>query len=249
MTEVVYGVQPVFEALRAGRVERVLVARGAGGKTKRLKDAARREGVIVNEVPRADVAKHAGSSGHQGVVAILNGPDGEGPQHVDDLVDLAEAAGEDPLIVLLDGIQDPQNLGAIIRSAFALGAHGVVIPDKRAASITPAVVRASAGAALHIPVVTVTNIKHALDDLQKRGVWSAAAVMGGEDASKARLDGPIALVIGGEEGGVRISLAQQCDHPVCIPMIEDFDSLNASVAAGILLYEIGRQRRVRVVDK
>ena len=104
-------------------------------------------------------------------------------------------------------------------------------------------VRASAVAALHIPVVKVTNLKHALEDLQKRGVWSAAAVMGGEPAQDARLDGPLALVIGGEEDGVRLTLAKQCDHHVCIPMVESFDSLNASVAAGILLYEVIRQRR------
>ena len=242
MTEVVFGVQPVLEALRAGRrVERVIMARGAGAKTRRVREAARRAGVLLVEAGRDELARRAKSDHHQGVIALLASDDA-GPIEVDDLVDAAEAAGEAPLIVLLDGIQDPQNLGAILRSAYALGAHGAVLPKNRACAVTPAVVRASAGAALHLPVARVVNLKHALDRLRERGIWSAAAVMDGAAAASVRLDGPLALVIGGEGDGVRPTLAARCDDRVTIPMDAAFDSLNASVAAGILLYEARRQR-------
>jgi 23S rRNA (guanosine2251-2'-O)-methyltransferase len=145
-------------------------------------------------------------------------------------------------VVLLDGIQDPQNLGAILRSVYALGAHGVVLPTQRAARVTAAVVRASAGAALVVPIAYVSNLKIALDRLVERGVWSAAAVMGGEPLHQAKLAGPLAIVIGGEGSGVRPSLAEKCDLRVGIPLSHGFDSLNASVAAGILLWEALRQR-------
>jgi 23S rRNA (guanosine2251-2'-O)-methyltransferase len=161
---------------------------------------------------------------------------------VSDVLEVARSRGEEPLVVLLDQIQDPQNLGALIRSTYALGGHGVVIPRDRAAQITPAVVRASAGAALHLLVARVTNLKHALSELKDAGVWSAAAVLDGEPAEKARLDGPLALVIGSEGKGVRPTVAEHCDLKVTIPLAR-FDSLNASVAGGILLYEALRQRR------
>lgn len=242
MNDVVFGVQPVLEALRAGRrVERVIMARGTGPKTRRVREAARRAGVMLVEAGREELARRARTDHHQGVVALLE-PDDAGPVEVDDLVDAAEAAGEAPLIVLLDGIQDPQNLGAILRSAYVLGAHGAVLPKNRACAVTPAVIRASAGAALHLPVARVVNLKHALDRLRDRGVWSAAAVMDGAVPSSVRLDGPLALVVGSEAEGVRPTLAARCDDRVSIPMDADFDSLNVSVAAGILLYEARRQR-------
>lgn len=242
MLEVIFGVQPVLEALRGGRrVERVIMARGSGAKTRRIRDAAKKAGVSLMEAPREDLSRRARTDQHQGVIALLE-PDDSGPVDVDTMVDAAEAEGVAPLIVLLDGIQDPQNLGAILRSAYALGAHGAVLPKNRACAVTPAVIRASAGAALHLRVARVVNLKHALDRLRERGVWSAAAVMDGTAASTVRLDGPLALVIGSEAEGVRPTLAARCDDRVSIPMDGDFDSLNASVAAGILLYEARRQR-------
>ncbi|MEM1026188.1 MAG: 23S rRNA (guanosine(2251)-2'-O)-methyltransferase RlmB [Myxococcota bacterium] len=240
---VVAGVQPVIEALgREGRVDRVLMARSAGGATHRVRDAARARGVRVDTVSKDELSKRYGSDRHQGVIAIVE-PGAATLSEVEELVDLADARGEAPLILILDGIQDPQNLGAILRSAHALGAHGVVLPKHRSAQITASVVKASAGAALHVPVCRTTNIKHALDRLQPLGVWSAAAVAEGSPADKSRLDGPLALVIGSEGEGVKPTVARRCDHQVAIPQLAEFDSLNASVAAGILLYEVQRQRR------
>jgi 23S rRNA (guanosine2251-2'-O)-methyltransferase len=239
----IFGVQPVLEAIRSGReVERVWIARSAGGATSRIRNAAKKAGVPVSFVPMEDIDRRAtkGSS-HQGVLASVQMGTAF-DLDVDGMLDRAESIEEDPLIVLLDGIEDPQNLGAILRSAYALGAHGVVLPQKRAAGVTPAVVRASAGAALHVPITRVTNLKQALEILARRDVWTAAATLDGTPAYEARLDGPLGVVIGGEQKGVRPSLVKACDLAVTIPLGGDFDSLNASVAAGILLYEARRQR-------
>lgn len=238
----VYGVQPVLEAIRSGRrVRAISIARGPGGATQDILQAASGVGVAVHEVKKDELTRRCGSEGHQGVLAEID-PEELEAYDIDDIVDRAEETGEDPLVVLLDGIQDPHNLGAILRSVYALGAHGVVLPKNRSASITPAVVRASAGAALSVPVATVTNLKLAIDRLVERKIWTAAAVMEGTPAHQARLEGPLALVIGGEGAGVRPSLAEKCDFKVSIPLAHGFDSLNASVAAGILLWEVQRQR-------
>jgi 23S rRNA (guanosine2251-2'-O)-methyltransferase len=240
----VYGVQPVLEALRSGRVRHVALSRAAGAATEKVRLAAAEAGVPLAEVSKDELESRTGSDRHQGVVAQLD-VDDVATVDVADLLFRAEAQGEDPLVVLLDGIEDPMNLGAIIRSAFAMGAHGVVIPKNRAAQITPTVVRASAGAALHLPVAQVVNVKHAVDELEAHDVFCAAAAAGGEAADAVDLGGPLGLVVGGEARGVRPNLAQRCDAVVSIPQIEAFDSLNASVAAGILLYEATRQRRNR----
>ncbi len=237
----IYGVQPVLEALRGGQADRIYMARDAGPQTHRIVDAAKRADVKVLRVSQQELTQRAGVDNHQGVVADLDRSEIPNVE-VEEMLDRADAAGEPALILLLDGIQDPQNLGAILRSAHAMGAHGVVIPKNRAATVTPAVVRASAGAALHIPVATVTNLKHALDRLKACDVWTAAAVMDGVPAYKARLDGPLAIVIGGEGTGVRPTLSERCDHKISVPLVRGFDSLNASVAAGVLLYEAVRQR-------
>lgn len=240
---VVAGVKPVIEALsREGGVDRVLMARSAGGATHRVRDAARAKGVRIETVSKDELNKRFGSDRHQGVIALVE-PGSATLSEVEELVDIADARSEPPLILVLDGIQDPHNLGAIMRSAHALGAHGVVLPKNRSAQITAAVIKASAGAALHVPVARTTNIKLALDRLQPLGVWSAAAVAEGEPADRCRLDGPLALVIGSEGEGVKPTVARRCDHLVAIPQLAEFDSLNASVAAGILLYEVQRQRR------
>lgn len=238
----IHGVQPVLEALRGGRgLDRIYLARDAGTKTRRIVDAAGEAGVKVLRVERQELDRRAGTEKHQGVWAELD-RNQVPTADVDGILDLAEAAGEQPLVILLDGLQDPHNLGAILRTAHALGAHGVVIPKDRAVQVTATVVRASAGAALHVPVARVTNLKHAVERLAERGVWTAAAVMDGAEARKTRLDGPLGLVIGGEGGGVRPSLADRCDMKVSIRLAHGFDSLNASVATGMLLYEAVRQR-------
>lgn len=240
-SKAIYGVQPVIEALRGGKVDRVFVARDAGGATRRIVEAAKSSGVRVIRCDRAEIDQRSRVDNHQGVLAELSGMEVESVD-VDAILDRAEAAGEAPLVLLLDEIQDPQNLGAILRSAHAMGAHGVVIPKNRAVGVTPAVVRASAGAALHVPVARVVNLKHALERLAARNVWTAAATMDGEPAHRTRLDGPLALVIGSEGNGVRRTVGDRCDMRISVPLANGFDSLNASVAAGILLYEAVRQR-------
>jgi 23S rRNA (guanosine2251-2'-O)-methyltransferase len=239
---VVYGLQPVLEALKAkSPVERIYMARAEGAQTKLVRELAKEAGVKVIGAPKEELDRRSQGAKHQGVVAILDSNE-VATTDVGAILARAKELEEDPLVVLLDGIQDPHNLGAILRSAHALGAHGVVIPKNRAVQVTPVVVKASAGAALLIPIAVVTNLRHALDELREAEVWTAAAVMGGQPAQEARLDGPLALVIGGEGEGVRPTLADDCDLQVSIPLGRGFDSLNASVAAGILLYEAVRQR-------
>ncbi|MEL7367328.1 MAG: 23S rRNA (guanosine(2251)-2'-O)-methyltransferase RlmB [Myxococcota bacterium] len=237
-----YGVRPALEALRAqAKIERILLARASGGQTQRIREQARQRGVKVVEVDREEIDRRLPGVRHQGVLMIM-GRDEVESVSLASVLQAAEKRGEAPLLLLLDGIQDPHNFGAIIRSAYALGAHAVVVERNRAAPVSGAAVRASAGAALQMPIVRVTNLKHALEELEANNIWTAAAVMDGSAASSARLDGPVALVIGGEAKGVRPTVAKRCDIRVSIPLTHGFDSLNASVAAGILLYEIGRQR-------
>lgn len=240
----IYGLQPVREALAAGRpIERILMHRKRGGDPGPIRSDARARGIEVRDVPRDELTKRVGHNRHQGIVAILPAARDRPPATVSSILEFAERAGEPPLVVLLDEIQDPHNLGAVVRSAHALGAHGVVIPKRRAVGVTPAVVKVSAGAAEHVLIATVTNLKHAISELQKAGVWCAAAVLEGDPAESTRLDGPLAVVIGSEHDGVRPSVVAACDIRVRIPLSRGFDSLNASVAGGILLYEVARQRR------
>lgn len=244
--KIVHGANPVREALRSGRPIRAIhIARSAGGATRQIKQDAQRAGVRVTESSKEELTKRVGHADHQGVIALLEEATKEGARRdatVESILEDARAAGEDPLVVLVDHVQDPHNLGAIMRSVWALGAHGVIIPKDRAVQMTPSVIKASAGAALHVPLVSVTNLKHALEELKEAGVWSAAAVLDGEPAHQARLAGPLALVVGAEDKGVAPTIAGRCDLRVRIPLSRGFDSLNASVAAGILLYEATRQR-------
>jgi 23S rRNA (guanosine2251-2'-O)-methyltransferase len=240
----VFGVNPVLEALRArpDEVETLLVAEGqlARGTAAELFSLARDAGVKVQRVPRERLSALSDGGVHQGVVAEVRSFAYAEPQ---DLLEIARASGQPPLFVALDGIQDPQNLGAIIRSAHALGAHGVIIPKDRAASVTGAVARSSAGAIEHCPVARVTNLSRALEDLKKQGFWAAAAdPAGSQDLYDARLEGPLVLVIGAEGPGVRKGVLEHCDFRLRIPMVGQVASLNASVSAAILLYEVARQR-------
>jgi 23S rRNA (guanosine2251-2'-O)-methyltransferase len=246
---IIYGANPVREALRAKKkIREIRVARAEGAATRKIKEAARAARVKLIETTREELTKKIGHEAHQGVMAVLDDEVSDHEVFDDDEPDVAMMlaaaadANEEPLIVIVDHVTDPHNLGAIIRSAWALGAHGVIIPKDRSAQVTPVVVRASAGAALHVKIAKVVNIKHALEELKEAGVWSVAAVLDGEPAATVRMDGPIALVVGAEDRGVAPTVAARCDHRVRIPLAREFDSLNASVAAGILLYEIQRQR-------
>jgi len=194
----------------------------------------------VREAPREKLDRLAGTDRHQGVVAVVAD---YRYRELGELLEGARAAGAPPLVVVLDGIEDPQNLGAIIRSAHALGAHGVVIPKDRAAGITPAAAKASAGAVEHCPVARVTNLAQALERLKEAGVWTVATdASADEPISAVDLTVPTALVIGSEGAGVRPLVRRTCDRVARIPMQGKVGSLNASASAAIALYEVLRQR-------
>jgi len=240
----VYGANPVLEALRARpeQVEHLYFAEGmvSARASAEILSRARDAGVRVEKVVRERLSALADGGVHQGVVAELREYD---YAELPDVLEHAQASGEPPLVVVLDGIQDPQNLGAIIRSAHALGAHGVVIPKDRAAQMTGAVAKASAGAVEHTRIARVTNLSRALEELKEAGLWTVAAdPEGTEELWKARLDGPLAVVVGAEGPGVREGVLKHCDFRVRIPMSGEVASLNASVSAAVLIYEVARQR-------
>lgn len=240
----VFGVNPVLEVLRVRpeEVEAVLIAEGqlAKGAAAEIFSRAREADVRVQKVPRERLSSLTDGGVHQGVAAEVRAF-----KYLElfELVEQAKASSRSPLIVALDGVQDPGNLGAIIRSAHALGAHGVVIPKDRAAQVTGTVAKASAGAIEHCPVARVTNLSRALEELKEAGIWVAAADPDGDQRLyDARLDGPLALVVGSEGPGVRRGVLEHCDFRLKIPMAGEVASLNASVSAAILLYEVARQR-------
>ncbi|MBU8900056.1 23S rRNA (guanosine(2251)-2'-O)-methyltransferase RlmB [Corallococcus sp. M34] len=240
----VYGVNPVLEALRArpDEVDRLYIVEGQVGDRAagELLSRARDAGIRVERVPRERLSAMADGGVHQGVLAEMRG---FRYVELEDVLEAAKQKGQPPLVVVLDGVQDPHNLGAIIRSAYALGAHGVVIAKDRAVQVTGTVAKASAGAVEHCPVARVTNVSRALEELKTAGLWVAAADVGGTDSLwTARLDGPLALVVGAEGSGVREGVLKHCDFRLRIPMAGRVGSLNASVSAAILLYEVARQR-------
>jgi len=238
----VHGVNPVRELLRAGGdAAELWVAEGAErGRLGEILRLAREAGVRLKEAPRQKLDRLAGTDHHQGVVAVVAD---YRYRELAELLEAAQARGEVPLLVLLDGIEDPQNLGAIIRSAHALGSHGVVIPRDRAAGITSTAAKASAGAVEHCAVARVTNLSQAIDTLKKSGIWVVGlAADGTADIGSVDLTSPTALVVGGEGQGLRRLVRERCDHVVRIPMSGEIGSLNASSSAAICLYEAVRQR-------
>jgi 23S rRNA (guanosine2251-2'-O)-methyltransferase len=232
---VLSGIHPVAEALRAGRpLERVLVAQGAGGpRLQTIIDLARQADVPVRFEPRSSLDRLAGTSAHQGVVAL-----GTAKKYSE--LESLPASG---ILVILDGVEDPHNLGAIIRTAHAAGAAGVVIPERRAASVTDVVAKAAAGALEHLPVVRVTNINRTLEDLKKRDYWIYGLdERGAESYDKIEYAMPAALVLGAEGKGLHDQVRKHCDVLIRIPMAGKISSLNVSVAAGIVLFEWKRRR-------
>jgi len=241
----IYGVNPVLEALRArpDEIERVQIAEGAlsGVPGSEIRERARSAGIAVDRVPKESLSASARGGVHQGVVAQLREFQ---YATLEEVISAAETSGRPLAALALDGIQDPQNLGAIVRSAHALGAHGVIIPKDRSAQVTPAVAKAAAGATEHCKIARVVNLSRALEDLKQAGAWVIAAVSaGGESLPQADLRGPLTVVIGGEASGIREGVLKHCDLRLAIPMSGKIGSLNASVAAGIILYEIARQRQ------
>ena len=229
------GIHPVAEALRANQhLERLLVAQGAGGpRLQEIIDMARRAQVPVRFEPRSALDRLAGTSAHQGVVAL-----GAAGTYAD-----LDTAAESQLVVVLDGVEDPHNLGAIIRTAHAAGAGSVIIPERRAAGLTDVVAKAAAGALQHLPVVRVTNVNRALEDLKRRGFWIYGLdERGAEDYSRVEYASPTAFVLGGEGKGLHEQVRKHCDVLVRIPLAGKIGSLNVSVAAGIALFEWKRRR-------
>ena len=234
------GRNPIREALKAGRpVEKLLVASGElSGAAHEIIRLAREAGAVVQQVDRARLDQIYPA--HQGMLAYVAAVPYVA---LEDMLAAAAEKGEAPFLILLDGITDPHNLGAIVRSAECAGAHGVVIPERRAAGLTPAAAKAAAGALNHMPIARVKNLNRAIEELQAQGVWVVGTAMEGEDALKADLTGPIALVIGSEGEGIARLTLEKCDRTVSLPMLGRIESLNASVAAGILMYEVVRARR------
>ena len=227
------GRNPIREALKAGRdMEKLLVAKGELiGSAREIVAMAREQKVIVQEVDRAHL--DAMAPGHQGLIAVVSA---YAYKTVDDMLALAKERGEEPFLVILDGVTDPHNLGAIIRSAECAGAHGVIIPERRAVGLTPAAVKASAGAVEYLPVAREVNLTRTIERLKKEGIWIYGTAMNGEDYRKVDYSGAKALVIGSEGEGMSRLVGESCDKVVTLPMKGKIESLNASVAAGILLY-------------
>ena len=238
--EVIAGRNPVMEVLSGDRdVERVFIADGSEGSVAKIIAMARDKGVIIDFVPKEKIDAMAPNVKHQGVVAKVSEYK---YAEMEDVFARAEESGEDPFIIILDEINDPHNLGAIIRTAECAGAHGVVIPKRRAASLTQTVALSAAGAIETMPVVQVINIGRAIEDLKEKGVWVGAADMDGETYYEANLTGPIAIVIGNEGKGVGRLVKEKCDFVLSIPMYGKINSLNASNAAAVLMYGIRRAR-------
>nr|WP_243108455.1 23S rRNA (guanosine(2251)-2'-O)-methyltransferase RlmB [Maliibacterium massiliense] len=236
------GRNPVREALRAGRtLDKVLVARGEmKGPLGEIIQKAREAGVVVQQVERSRLDEVCQGTLHQGIAAYTAA---QAYVEVEDILAYAKEKGEDPFIIVLDGIEDPHNLGSILRSAECVGAHGVIIPKRRAAGLTPTVAKSSSGAVEYVKVARVTNIVRTLEQLKGQGLWIAGAAMSGDDYRKADLKGPLALVVGAEGEGLSHLVCRQCDFMLSIPLCGRIDSLNASVAAGILMYEVLRRRQ------
>lgn len=235
------GRNAVMEAFRAGRpIDKLFVLNGCqDGAVRSIVREAKKHDTIIQFVEKERLSQLSETGRHQGVVAFAAAYE---YSEVEDMLKLAEEKGEDPFIILLDNIEDPHNLGAIIRTANLAGAHGVIIPKRRAVGLTATVAKTSAGALNYTPVAKVTNIVKTMEDLKKKGMWFVCADMGGTTMYDLNLKGSIGLVIGNEGEGVSRLVRENCDFIASIPMKGDIDSLNASVAAGVLSYEIVRQR-------
>lgn len=240
-TLVIEGRNAVLEAFRSGRtIDKLFVLDGCqDGPVRTIVREAKKHDTIINFVGKERLSQLTQTGKHQGVIAYAAA---YAYSEIDDMLKLAEERGEDPFLILLDGIEDPHNLGAIIRTANIAGAHGVIIPKRRAASLTATVAKTSAGALNYTPVAKVTNLVKTMEELKEKGLWFACADMDGEPMYGLNLTGPIGLVIGSEGEGVSRLVKENCDFTAAIPMRGEITSLNASVACGILAYEVVRQR-------
>lgn len=235
------GRNAVLEAFRSGKsIDKLFVLDGCqDGPVRSIIREAKKHDTIINYVSKERLDQMSETKKHQGVIAYAAAYE---YAKVEDMLKAADEKGEDPFLILLDNIEDPHNLGAIIRTANLAGVHGVIIPKRRAAGLTSTVVKASAGALNYTPVAKVTNLTKTIQELKERGIWFVCADMSGTVMYQLNLKGPIGLVIGSEGDGVSKLVRENCDFTAAIPMAGDIDSLNASVAAGVLAYEIVRQR-------
>ena len=235
------GRNAVIEALRSGKpMDKILIQDGLqDGPIQKIKREAKKHDALVKFVEKERLDQISSTGKHQGVIAYAAAYE---YAEVEDILQAAKDKGEPPFVFLLDNIEDPHNLGAIIRTANLAGAHGVIIPKNRAVGLTATVARTSAGALNYTPVARVTNLAKTIEELKKEGLWFVCADMGGTTMYDLNLTGPIGLVIGNEGEGVGRLVKEKCDFIASIPMKGDIDSLNASVAAGVLAYEIVRQR-------
>ena len=240
MADMITGRNAVLEALKSDReIEKLIVAKGAEGSIRKITGMAKDKKIPIQYREKAALDRIAGRNSHQGVIAQVS-------EYtyctLDDILRRAEERGEDPFIMILDGLEDPHNLGAVMRTAECCGAHGIVIPKRRSAGITETVAKASAGAVEYILCARVSNIGQAVDQLKERGMWVAACDMGGKAYTEQDLTGSLAVVIGSEGTGISRLVREKCDFVVSIPMKGKITSLNASNAAAILMYEVVRQR-------
>ena len=234
------GRNPIREALKAGRdIEKLLVLKGElSGSAREIVQLARENHIVVQEVEKVRLDELAHN--HQGLVAFASAYQ---YSTLEAMLEEAAAKNEDPFLILLDGVTDPHNLGAIIRSAECVGAHGVIVPERRSVGLTPAAVKASAGAVEHMKVARVVNLNRTIDDLKQRNIWTYALTMDGVDYERVNFDGGVALIVGSEGEGVSRLVLDKCDQKVSLPMAGHIDSLNASVAAGIVMYRVLSGRR------
>lgn len=238
---IIEGRNPIIEALKNNRpIEKIMVNKASKeGSIKKILAMAKENKVIIQEVDRHKLDDMSESHAHQGVIAITSD---YRYYDLDEILEIPRQKGEDPFFIILDGITDPHNLGSIIRTADAVGAHAVIIPKRRSVQITPIVAKASAGAVEYLPVCKVTNIVNTINTLKENGLWIAAVDMDGQTFYQQNLGGPLGLVVGSEGEGISRLVKQNCDFTVSMPMSGNVTSLNASVAGGILLYEVYRQR-------
>ncbi|MFA5523697.1 MAG: 23S rRNA (guanosine(2251)-2'-O)-methyltransferase RlmB [Tissierellales bacterium] len=241
----VEGRNPVIEAIKGDReIDKILIAKGSEqGSIQKIIGMAKEKKIVLQYVEKAKLDGMSETKAHQGVIALVTP---YSYKTVEDIMKTAEDKSEDPFIIILDEIEDPHNLGAIIRTAECAGAHGVIIPKRRAVGLTPVAIKASSGAVEHINVAKVPNIASTIDDLKKSGIWIYGADMGGEQSYFQRdLTGPIAIVVGSEGKGIGRLIKEKCDFLVKIPMLGKISSLNASAAASVIMYEVLRQRSLK----
>lgn len=238
---IIIGRNPVLEALKSGRdIEKLIIGKGTEGSIRKIIGIAKEKGIPWQYADKAALDRISEGKVHQGVIAYVSE---YAYCYPEDILEKAQARKEDPFIIILDGIEDPHNLGAILRTAEGAGAHGIIIPKRRAVGITDAVAKAAAGAVEYIPVAKVSNIAQTIEKFKEKGIWVVACDMDGIEYDLADMKGSIALVIGAEGYGISRLVKEKCDFAVSIPMSGHISSLNASNAAAILMYEVKRQRK------